>query len=67
MQELRERIKKSKFQTQEKFAIETGINESVVSKYCRGLREPSKQHLEIIKKALENVSGSRQGAEYGNS
>jgi transcriptional regulator with XRE-family HTH domain len=52
MNNLRKLIVKSKFRTQEKFASSTGINESLLSKYCRGLRAPSKGHSKIIEQAL---------------
>ena len=52
MNNLKEIIRRSKYRTQERFAEATGINESIVSKYCRGLRKVSKRHQEIIKKTL---------------
>lgn len=54
MENLKERIQTSKYRTQERFAEDTGINESLISKYCRGLRKVSKKHQEIIKKTLGN-------------
>lgn len=56
MQKLREAIRGSKFRTQERFSVETGINEALVSKYCRGLRKPSKQHQKILEKFLRDYN-----------
>jgi transcriptional regulator with XRE-family HTH domain len=50
---LKDAIKRSRFQTQEKFAIASGINESLLSKYVRKLKEPSKEHLNIINRLLK--------------
>jgi DNA-binding transcriptional regulator YdaS (Cro superfamily) len=52
MENLRDMILNSPFRTQEKFAVATGIHESIVSKYCRGLRQPSPRHMEVIKRLL---------------
>lgn len=49
---LREAIRSSKYRTQEQFATETGINEALISKYCRGLRKPSKNHKKLIDEFL---------------
>lgn len=53
MQDLKKKIRTSKYQTQERFAMITGIHESLISKYCRGMRKPSKNHAEIIKRFLK--------------
>jgi DNA-binding transcriptional regulator YdaS (Cro superfamily) len=42
----------SPFRTQAKFALESGISEPILSKYCRGLKEPSPKHAEIIERLL---------------
>jgi hypothetical protein len=52
MVNLREAILRSPFRTQERFAEATGINEAIVSKYCRNIRKPSKRHLEVIQRLL---------------
>ena len=54
MQDLKEKIQRSKYRTQERFSEATGINEALISKYCRGLRKPSKNHADIIKRFLRN-------------
>jgi len=54
MNSLKESIQKSKYRTQERFSEATGINEALISKYCRGLRKPSKGHAGIIKRFLRN-------------
>lgn len=56
MNSLKESIQKSKYRTQERFSEATGINEALISKYCRGLRKPSKKHEDIIKRFLKNDS-----------
>ncbi len=53
MKNLKNIIQRSEYRTQEQFAEATGINEGLVSKYCRGIRKPSAKHLTIIKKALK--------------
>ena len=52
MEKLRETIILSPWRTQERFSEASGIHESLISKYCRGLRQPSKRHLEIIRQML---------------
>ena len=42
-----------RFETQEKFAVRSGINEAIVSKIVRGLREPTEKQKEIFSKLLE--------------
>jgi hypothetical protein len=54
MEDLKESIQKSKYRTQERFSIATGIHESLISKYVRGLRKPSKNHKKIIEKLLSD-------------
>jgi transcriptional regulator with XRE-family HTH domain len=51
MDNLKEKIW-ARFRTQEKFAVASGIDESIVSKYVRGIRKPSPKHAEIIKRLL---------------
>lgn len=51
---LKEAIKKSSFKTQERFAAKSGIAEPTISKYCRGIREPNADHLEVINQLLES-------------
>jgi hypothetical protein len=52
MDDLRTKIKKSPIRTQERLSVATGINESIISKYCRGLRVPRKEHMVRIMIAL---------------
>ena len=42
-----------RFETQEKFAVRSGINEAIVSKIVRGLREPTEEHKAIFSKLLD--------------
>ena len=42
-----------RFETQEKFAVRSGINEAIVSKIVRGLREPTEKQKAIFSKLLE--------------
>jgi hypothetical protein len=41
------------FGTQERFAVESGINEAVISKIIRGLREPTEAQKEIFSELLD--------------
>jgi hypothetical protein len=41
------------FGTQERFAFQAGINEAIVSKIVRGLREPTDKQKENFSKLLE--------------
>jgi hypothetical protein len=52
MKNLREEIKKSPIRTQEMLSVVTGIHESLISKYCRGLRQPNEDHMRRIREAL---------------
>lgn len=52
--DLREAIQKSSYKTQERFAAASGIAEPTISKYCRGIREPNADHLEVINQLLES-------------
>lgn len=42
-----------RFRTQERFAVRSGINEAVVSKIIRGLREPTEKQKKIFSKLLK--------------
>ena len=42
-----------RFETQEKFAVQSGIYKAIVSKIVRGLREPTDEQKVIISKLLE--------------
>ncbi len=65
--ELRRKIILSRFETQEKFSLATGIDEGLLSKYCRGVRKVSKHHQEIIDKALGGKFKSKEaGSEKSN-
>lgn len=54
---LRESIRRSEYRTQEQFAFATGINEGLISKYCRGLRKLSKNHKKLIDEFLKKEDG----------
>jgi len=54
MKNLKEQIKQSPFGTQERFSVASGINESMLSKYVRGIRKPSEKHMEVIKRLLND-------------
>ncbi len=41
-----------KFGSQEKMAVALGINETQLSKYCRGLKRPHPKHIRLISEAL---------------
>ena len=51
---LKDAIKRSRFQTQERFAVASGINESLLSKYVRKLKKPTNEHEDIIERLLKN-------------
>lgn len=55
---LRGLIKKSKFRTQERFAESIGINESIISKYCRGIRSIKDDHRQLFEQILSEQSAS---------
>ena len=55
MEGLREQIKKSEIRTQEMLSVITGIHESLISKYCRGIRKPSEEHSRRILEALQRA------------
>ena len=42
-----------RFETQEKFAVQSGINEATVSKIVRGLREPTEEQQLIFSRLLD--------------
>jgi hypothetical protein len=42
-----------RYETQEKFAVRSGINEAIVSKIVRGLREPTEKQKAIFSKLLK--------------
>ena len=48
MKNLREKIQRSTFRTQERFSVAAGIAESTLSKIIRGLRRPTKEQTEKI-------------------
>jgi hypothetical protein len=52
MNDLQERIRNSEFRTQERFAHKAGINEAIMSKYCREMKELKGKHLQIVEKML---------------
>ena len=52
-EELKEAIRNSTHRTQERVAVATGINEAILSKYCRGLKTPSPRHLEKLRQVLD--------------
>jgi transcriptional regulator with XRE-family HTH domain len=52
MENLKEAIRKSPYRTQERFSAASGICEAAVSRYCRGIREPSENHKRIIEEIL---------------
>ena len=41
------------FSTQEKFAVISGINESIISKLIREIRKPTEQQKTILSKLLK--------------
>jgi transcriptional regulator with XRE-family HTH domain len=54
LKDLKTKIKRSKWMTQEKFAKACGIDESLISKYVRGIRRPPEKHMEKIERMLSN-------------
>jgi hypothetical protein len=53
MKNLKDLINNSQWKTQERFSVAANIDEALLSKYCRGIRQPSQKHAEVIKRLLK--------------
>ena len=61
--ELRAKIEKSPYRTQERFSAACNICDSRISLYCRDIRPISPRHLPKILKALGIKGNDESGAE----